>query len=106
TAKLVANGVTLAMAGGSRSLVRDDLTFAVELGVATASVPAATQGKVAVPGGGVLLEGTEKGSGRARLDVNARGETKIAVLQGSAKLTGAPGTELAMKTGESASLAK
>lgn len=106
TARLVANGVTLAMAGGSRSVVRDDLTFAIELGVATASVPAASTGNVAVPGGGVLLEGTDKGSGKARLDVNARGEAKIAVLEGSAKLTGAPGTELAMKTGESASLAK
>lgn len=106
TAKLVANGVTLAMAGGSRTLIGNDLVFAVELGVATASVAPATKGKVGLPGGGVVIEGTEKGGGKARLDVNARGETKIAVLEGSARLTGAPGTALDMRTGESASLAK
>ena len=106
TAKLVANGITLAMAGGSRTAVADDLLFGLELGVATASVGAGTEGKVGVPGGGVLVRATDKGPGKARLDVNAKGETKIAVLEGSAKLTGAPGTELDMKTGEVASLQK
>ncbi len=106
TAKLVANGVTLSLAGGSRSAISDTLAFSLELGVATTTVPPATEGTVGVPGGGVLVRGTEKGQGKARLDVNAKGETKIAVLDGSAKLTGPPGTELDMKTGETASLAK
>lgn len=106
TAKLVANGVTLAMGGGSRTRIGDDLVFSIELGVATASVPPGNQGNVGLPGGGVVIEGSETGGGKARLDVNARGETKIAVLEGTAKLTGAPGTALDMKTGESASLAK
>ncbi len=106
TAKLVANGVTLAMGGGSRTAIGDDLRFGLERGVATATVEPATEGSVGVPGGGVAIQGTEKGPGKARLDVNAKGETKIAVLDGTAKLTGAGGAELAMKTGESASLEK
>lgn len=98
--------MTLSLAGGSRSAISDTLAFSLELGVATTTVPPASEGTVGVPGGGVLVRGTEKGDGKARLDVNAKGETKIAVLDGSAKLTGAPGTELDMKTGETASLAK
>jgi hypothetical protein len=106
TAKLVANGVTLSMAGGSRTGVRDDMSFTLELGVATASVEPTTEGSVGVPGGAVHVKATDKGPGKARLDVGANGETKIGVLDGSAKLAGAPGTELDMKTGESAQLAK
>jgi hypothetical protein len=102
TAKLIANGVTLAMAGSSRAAVGDDLSFAVELGVGTAAVEADKEGKVGVPGGTVVV----KGPGKARLDVGPRGDAKIAVLEGTAKLTGASGADLAMKTGESASLAK
>ncbi len=102
TAKLVANGVTLAMAGGSRSSIADDLHFGLELGVATASVEAGTEGKVAVPGGGVVI----KGPGKARLDVDSKGGAKVAVLDGTAKLTGAAGADLDMRTGESASIAK
>jgi hypothetical protein len=106
TAKLVANGVTLAMAGSSRTDVADDLHFGLELGVATASVAMATEGSVGVPGGSVGITGTDKGPGKARLDVNAKGETKIAVLEGSAKLKGSTGADLDMRTGESASIAK
>lgn len=106
TAKLVANGVTLALAGGSRAGIGDDLMFSVDLGVATATVEPATEGNLRVPGGGVAVKGSDKGPGKARLDVTAKGETKIAVLDGTARLTGAPGTELDMRTGESASLAK
>lgn len=106
TAKLVANGVTLAMAGGSRAAIGDDLQLGLERGVATASVEPASEGNLGLPGGGVIIQGTEKGPGKARLDVSARGEAKIAVLDGSAKLTGSAGAELAMKTGESASLEK
>jgi hypothetical protein len=106
TAKLVANGVTLAMAGSSRTAITDDLHFGLELGVATASVGPATEGAVGVPGGSVGIKATDKGPGKARLDVNAKGETKIAVLEGTAKLKGASGADLDMKTGESASIAK
>jgi hypothetical protein len=106
TAKLVANGVTLAMAGSSRTSVGDDLRFGLELGVATALVAAATEGSVGVPGGSVGIKGSDKGPGKARLDVSAKGETKIAVLDGSAKLAGSSGVDLDMRTGESASIAK
>jgi hypothetical protein len=106
TAKLVANGVTLAMAGGSRTAIADDLHFGLELGVATASVEPQTEGKVTVPGGSVSITGTDKAPGKARLDVDAKGGAKIAVLDGSAKLIGTAGADLAMKTGESASIAK
>ena len=106
TAKLVANGVTVAMAGGSRAAIGEDLDVGLELGVATTSVDVAGNGKVGVPGGRVAIEGSEDGPGKARLDVNRRGETKIAVLDGTAKLFGTGGAELAMKTGESASLEK
>ncbi|HEY5920417.1 MAG TPA: hypothetical protein VIV11_02045 [Kofleriaceae bacterium] len=106
TAKLVANGLTLAMAGSSRTSVGGDLHFGLELGVATASVAAQTVGKVGVPGGNVDIKGGEKGPGKARLDVNAKGDTKIAILDGSAKLTGTNGAALDMRTGESASMQK
>jgi hypothetical protein len=107
TAKLIANGMTLSLAGGSRMAVGDSLLFGLELGVGTASVPAATTGKVDVPGGTVALEGTATLGAKARLDVNAKGEAKVSVLEGSAKLVGsAPGAELALKTGEAASMAK
>ncbi|HTL38304.1 MAG TPA: hypothetical protein VL326_34475 [Kofleriaceae bacterium] len=106
TANLVANGVTLAMAGGSRSAIGDDLSFGLELGVATASVGTKAEGTVGVPGGKVIVKGTDSTGGKARLDVNAKGDTKIAVLEGLAKLLGSTGADLDMKTGESASLAK
>ncbi|HUS31201.1 MAG TPA: hypothetical protein VMZ53_21975 [Kofleriaceae bacterium] len=106
TATLVANGVTLSMAGGSRTAVGDDLAFGLELGSATGSVGVNAEGNVGVPGGKVGIKGSATGGGKARLDVNKNGDTKIAVLEGSANLTGASGADLAMKTGESASLAK
>ena len=107
TAKLVANGVTLSLAGGSRMKVTDNLLFGLELGVGTASVPVAVEGKVGVPGGSVNLTGTATLGAKARLDVNARGEAKVSVLEGGVKLVGtAPGAELELKTGEAASMAK
>ena len=107
TAKLISNGVTLSLAGSSRIAVTDNLLFGLELGVGTASVPAATTGKVDVPGGSVSLEGTATLGAKARVDVNAKGEAKVSVLEGNAKLVGsAPGAELALRTGEAASMAK
>jgi hypothetical protein len=102
TAKLIANGVTLAMAGSSRAAISEDLSFSVELGVGTAAVAPNVEGKVGVPGGNVVI----KGPGKARLDVSKKGDAKIAVLEGTAALTGSGGADLSMKTGESASLAK
>jgi len=107
TAKLVASGVTLSLAGGSRMQVSNDLLFGLELGVGTASVPVATEGKVTIPGGTVDLKGTAAAGAKARLDVNAKGEAKISVLEGGVKLVGsAPGAELELRTGEAASMAK
>lgn len=107
TAKLVANGVTLALAGGSRMTIGDSLLFGLELGVGTASVPPSTTGKVSVPGGTVDLQGTDSLGAKARLDVSPKGEAKVAVLEGGVKLVGAaPGAELALKTGETANVAK
>jgi hypothetical protein len=107
SAVLVANGVTLSLAGGSRMKLGDSFEFAMELGVATAAVPANTEGKVGVPGGSVDLKGVPNSGAKSRVDVNARGEAKVAVLEGGAKLVGtAPGAELELKTGESAQMAK
>lgn len=107
TAKLVSGGVTLSLAGGSRMKIGSDLLLGLELGVGTASVPASVQGKVGVPGGTVNLNGTGASGAKARLDVNARGETKVSVLEGGVKLMGtAPGAELELKTGEAANMAK
>jgi hypothetical protein len=107
TAKMIANGVSLSLAGGSRLKVGDELLLGLELGVGTASVAQAAEGKVGVPGGSVDLKGSANSGARARLDVNARGEAKVSVLEGGAKLVGtAPGAELDMRTGEVASLVK
>ena len=106
TAKMIANGLTLDMAGNSRTKIGDDLHFGLELGVATAGVAENGEGKVGVPGGNVAIKGTPQTPGEARLDVNAKGETKIAVLKGNAKLEGASNAELELRTGESAQLAK
>jgi len=106
TAKLVANSTTLELAGGSRITIADDLVFGMELGNATASVPAATQGKVGVPGGTVELAGTPTAPAEAKIDVNARGEAKVTMVRGGGKLDGAGGGTLDMVRGETASLAK
>lgn len=104
TAKLVANGTTLAMAGGSRANLGEDLVFFLETGEARTSVPANVDGKLTLPGGGVALKG-EKVGAEARVTVNAR-ESRINVLRGNVQLTGANGGELAMNRGESATVAK
>jgi hypothetical protein len=106
TAKLVGNGLTLALGGSSRMAIGDDLSFEIELGVGTASVPTNAEGKVGVPGGVVAVKGTANGPGEARIDVDARGDTKVGVRQGNATLVGTAGAELAIKTGESATVAK
>ncbi len=106
TAKLVANGTTLDLAGGSRITIADDLIFGMELGTGTASVPAAAQGKVTVPGGSVELVGTPTSPAEAKIDINARGEAKVSMLHGGGKLDGGAGATLELARGEVASLAK
>ena len=101
TAKLVAATTSLELGSGTRVKLGDDLAFAVELGGvrAVATAPAS----IALPGGAVALSSAP--AAETRLDANAR-ETKITMLRGGSKLTGAPGAELAMSRGESAILTR
>ena len=104
TARLVARGTTLAMAGGSRAAVGADQQVTLELGVASASVPVGADGQVSVPGGGVAMKGENIGA-EARIDVNAR-ESRVNAMRGNVELTGASGGNLKMARGETATLAK
>jgi hypothetical protein len=106
TAKLVANGTTLELAGGARITIADDLVFGMELGTGTARVPASAQGKVSVPGGTVELAGTADSPAEAKIDVNAKGEAKVSMLRGGGKLDGGGGATLDLARGETASVAK
>ena len=106
TAKMTANNLTLAMAGGSRSQIADDLKFTLELGVGTASVPENREGSVKVPNGSVDLKGTATSGAEARLDVAKNGDAKVSVLKGIAKLIGPGNAGLDMRVGESATVTK
>lgn len=106
TAKLVSSTTTLELAGGSRIAIADDLIFGLELGNGKATVPAAQQGKVSVPGGAVTLAGTATSPAEAKIDVNARGEAKVTMVRGGGKLDGTGGAALDLVRGETASLAK
>jgi len=106
TAKMTANSLTLAMAGGSRSAIADDLHFTLELGVGTVSVPENREGTIKVPNGSVDLKGTATSGAEARLDVAKNGDAKVSVLKGIAKLVGPGNAGLDMRTGESATLTK
>jgi hypothetical protein len=103
TAKVVAATTALELASGARIKLGDDLAFAVELGGVRAGATAPAT--VALPGGAVALSGTPAGAAETRLDANAR-ETKITMLRGGSKLTGASGAELGMSRGESAILTR
>ena len=103
TAKVVAGTTSLELAGGTRIKLGDDLAFAVELGDVRAVVTAPAL--VVLPGGAVALGGTPAAAGETRLDATPR-ETKVAMLRGGSKLTGASGAELGMNRGESAILSR
>ena len=103
TARVVAATTTLELAGNTRIKLGDDLAFSIETGGARAGATAAA--RVALPGGAVALSGTPTGAAEARLDVGVR-DTKITMLRGGARLTGAPGAELGMSRGESATLTR
>lgn len=104
TATLSARGTSLEMAGGSRAHLTDESVFSIESGVVRATAAAKSEGKVAIPGGGVALKTTSTGSD-VRVDVNTR-EAKVTDTRGAAKLTGSGGGELEMNRGETATLAK
>ena len=105
TARLTATGTTLELAGGARAKLDDDRVLSVEAGraQARASAPAT----VRVPGGEVAISApaaapnAPAAEADARLDVTPR-DSKVTMLRGGAKLTGAPGAELALTRGESA----
>jgi hypothetical protein len=103
TAKVTAATTSLELAGGSRIKLGDDLAFTVELGGVRAQATAAAS--VALPGGAVALQATPAGAVEARLDAGPR-ETRITMQRGGSNLTGAPGAELAMNRGETATLTR
>ena len=101
TAQVVASGTTLEMGGGAHLELGTDLQISLELGgtAAMATEPVS----IALPGGAVALEGGPGARAVARIDGNAR-ETRIAMVRGSSKLTGAAGAQHALDRGESATL--
>ncbi|HWO18376.1 MAG TPA: hypothetical protein VNO30_06355 [Kofleriaceae bacterium] len=131
SAKLSSRGVSLELGGGARASVGDDLTLAIEAGAGRAS---ATGGVVRLPGGALALGASAAApatsaapmtapatsaapptapatsaapptASEARFDVGAR-EAAVAIARGAGKLSGAPGTDLAMARGESAVLGR
>jgi hypothetical protein len=103
TAKLTSQGTTLEMAGGSRVAVGEGLELAIEAGDIRAS--AARDGKIALPGGAIALNGNPNAAAEAKLAVGTR-DSKVTMARGNGRLTGAPGSELDMNRGETATLAK
>jgi hypothetical protein len=104
SAKLAARGVSLELGGGARAGIEDDLGFSIEAGTGRASATA--DGVVRLPGGAMALKAGPAGvPSEVRLDVGRR-ETSVAVARGAGRLSGAPGTELAMTRGESAALGR
>lgn len=101
SARVEANGTTLELGGGSRLKLGNELQIALELGSNTAE--ASKPATVALPGGSITLAGAPAAPAMARIDGNAR-DTKVTVLRGGAKLTGAAGAEREMDRGESATL--
>ncbi len=104
TAKLTSQGTTLELAGGSRVAIGDNEELVIELGDIRAT--SATDSSVKLPGGALALRGTPQATADAKLGVGTRGDAKVTMNRGGAKLTGAPGSELEMNRGESATLAK
>jgi hypothetical protein len=105
-ATLTSGSTSLELAGASSQLtVRENLLMGLELGGGVATVPAAGSGAIGVPGGEVDIQAPPGQPGEARIDVDARGEAKVAMAHGTAKLVaGAASLELA--GGESATVLK
>lgn len=103
TAKVTSLGTTLELGGGARIAIGEDFELIVESGELRASAPGG--GKISLPGGALALEGTPNASAEAKLTVGTR-DSKVTMARGAARLTGAPGSELEMNRGETATLAK
>lgn len=107
-AVLVSGSITFELSGASSQItVQPDLLLGLDLGTGIATVPAATSAKVGVPGGRVEISGGKDQPAEARIDVNARGEAKVAMVHGGGKLVGANGSSaLELSGGESATMLK
>lgn len=103
TAKVTSLGTTLELTGGSRVSIGENLELVIETGEIRAS--ATGDATVALPGGALALRGNPNAAAEAKLDVGSR-DSRVAMARGNAKLTGAPGSELEMNRGETATLAK
>jgi hypothetical protein len=101
SARVVANGVALELGGGARLKLGNDLQMTLELGSNTAESSAPVT--IALPGGALTLKGAPNAPAMARIDGNPR-DTKVSMMRGSAKLTGAGGADHDMDRGESATL--
>jgi hypothetical protein len=105
-ATLTSGATSLELSGASTQLtVRENLLMGLELGVGLATVPAAGTGAVGVPGGEVDIASPAGQAGEAHIDVDARGETKVAMAHGTAKLVAGAAT-LELAGGESATMLK
>ena len=103
SAKLTAHGATLELGGGAR-IAMGETGWVLETGEVRAS--ATSEATLALPGGALVLAGTPTDSAAAKLDIGRRGDAKVTITRGAGRLTGAADSELAMKRGETATLAK
>ncbi|MBA3540209.1 MAG: hypothetical protein H0T79_11330 [Deltaproteobacteria bacterium] len=104
TATVTSGGATLEIGNGARIEIGSDLAMYLEAGGGKATVPAGSQARIKFPGGGLGLKGGAQSVGRAQIEIGAK--TKITIVQGTGKLTGASGAELDMNRGESATIAR
>jgi hypothetical protein len=105
TATLGATGLAVELAPGARganAALADDLGVGLALGDARAI--AIRDATITVPGGAVALAGTPEEPAEIKLEINPRA-TRVVVVRGRAKLTGAGEAALAMQRGETAMLA-
>ncbi len=105
-ATLTSGSTSLELAGASTQMtIRENLLMGLELGGGVATVPAAGSGAIGVPGGEVDIQAPAGQAGEAKIDVDARGEAKVAMAHGTAKLVAGAAT-LDLAGGESATLLK
>jgi hypothetical protein len=107
-ATLTSGTTSLELSGASSQLtVRENLLMGLDLGNGVATVPAAGTGAVGVPGGEVAITSPPGQAGEAHIEVDARGEAKVAMAHGTAKLVGrSDGATLELAGGESATVLK
>ncbi|MGE3547995.1 MAG: hypothetical protein AB7L28_28990 [Kofleriaceae bacterium] len=104
SARLISYGTSLEMARSAKVGIESDLSFAVEAGIVTASVPIGGTGAVGLPGGRLTLKGTSQTPSSASINVSGRGDAKVTVLMGLATLIG--DAMHAMSRGETAALVR